>query len=358
MLKYAGSIDKVVIFGGCTVFFLVQSEISVSVATILIAVIISGLLSYFDSERIRIALTLGFAALSFLFPHLMFYFPLIAFDMPYGRYRAYNLLTVIPLISFIQSASALISGLLIFFVVLALLVRYQLEVILKLQDKYLRLRDTTREMALKLERQNKDLIKNQDDELNVATLNERNRIAREIHDNVGHLLSSAIIQAGALLTINQDKQVREHLATLQDTLAQAMDSIRNSIHNLYDESIDLNAQIEEILYDFTFCTVNYEFGLNSNPGKKLKYAFISIIKEALSNIMKHSKATQANIILREHPGFYQLIIRDNGRVKGYDPEAGMGLKSMADRIKAFDGNININTEQGFSIFISVPKEDL
>ena len=84
--------------------------------------------------------------------------------------------------------------------------------------------------------------------------------------------------------------------------------------------------------------------LYNKPGRKLKNAIVAIIKEALANIMKHSNASQAQIILREHPGFYQLIIRDNGQVKAYDPEEGMGLKNMATRIKSFNGNINISTE--------------
>ncbi len=358
MLRYMNLLDKLIIFGGCTVFFLMQSECPGTVSTLLIAIIISGLLSIIDDERLIVALTLGYTALAFFFPQLIFYLPLIAFDMLFGRYKAYNLLAVIPLVKFAQNVSGLLSSILIIFVVLAIWVSYQLGEIQNLQKKYFKLRDTTREMSLELEKHNQELIKNQDNELNMATLNERNRIAREIHDNVGHLLSSAILQSGALLTINQDDKVREHLETLQDTLTHAMNNIRDSVHNLYDESIDMNTQIEELLRNFTFCEINYEYGLYNKPGRKLKNAIVAIIKEALANIMKHSNASQAQIILREHPGFYQLIIRDNGQVKAYDPEEGMGLKNMATRIKSFNGNINISTEQGFSIFISVPKEGI
>jgi|LSQX01.2.fsa_nt_gb signal transduction histidine kinase len=73
--------------------------------------------------------------------------------------------------------------------------------------------------------------------------------------------------------------------------------------------------------------------------------------------MKHSDATRASVVLREHPAFYQLIIKDNGRVKNFDPDRGMGLKNMADRVHALQGIINITTEDGFAIFISVPKEE-
>jgi signal transduction histidine kinase len=115
------------------------------------------------------------------------------------------------------------------------------------------LSDKAREMSIQLKKQRSELLENQDIELNLATLNERNRIAREIHDNVGHLLSSAILQAGALLTINHDEKTRDNLETLNDTLSQAMDSIRASVHKLYDESIDLDAQVKELVKKFTFC---------------------------------------------------------------------------------------------------------
>ena len=100
------------------------------------------------------------------------------------------------------------------------------------------------------------------------------------------------------------------------------------------------------------------FTLNKrNYKKKIKYCFIAVIKEALSNIMKHSDATEASVIAREHPAFYQLIVRDNGKVKDFDPDKGLGIRSMIDRVNSLNGNINIMTENGFEIFISVPRKD-
>jgi signal transduction histidine kinase len=74
--------------------------------------------------------------------------------------------------------------------------------------------------------------------------------------------------------------------------------------------------------------------------------------------MNHSNATHASIILREHPALYQLIVRDNGSVKSYSADDGLGLKNMIDRVHSFDGNINISIEKGFEIFLTIPKEGL
>jgi len=103
--------------------------------------------------------------------------------------------------------------------------------------------------------------------------------------------------------------------------------------------------------------LNFDYDMKGNPDKKLKYAFISIVKEALSNIMKHSNASRAYITFREHPALYQLIISDNGTVKNYDMENGIGLKNITNRVDSFHGNMNVSIKNGFELFISIPKED-
>jgi signal transduction histidine kinase len=358
MLNFAGLIDKVIIFICCLTVYLCQTDFNASVVIVLVSIIFSGFLSYFDDDRLKTGLTIGFAVLSCSLPELIIFLPLIAYDMLFYKYQYINLLVIIPLINFTRTASIQIISIVMILLFLCILIKYRAETQLKLQAKHNELSDATREMSIQLKKQNSDLIEKQDNELNLATLNERNRIAREIHDNVGHLLSSAILQSGALLTINKDEGVKDHLGALNDTLSKAMNSIRTSVHELYDESIDLNAQVEELLKQFTFCEVFYEYHISSNPGRKLKYAFISVIKEALTNVVKHSNATYTSITFREHPALYQLIIRDNGTVKSYSTDDGLGLKNMIDRVQSFDGNINIITENGFEIFISIPKEGL
>lgn len=177
---------------------------------------------------------------------MIVFLPLIAYDMLFYKYQYLNLLAIIPLIHFFRSASPQIISIIMSMLILCLMLKRRVIAEIKLHVKYNELRDTTREMSIKLKKQNSDLLEKQDNEINLATLNERNRIAREIHDNVGHLLSSPILQAGALLTISQDDKVRENLKALNNTLSEAMNSIRSSVHELYDESLDLNAQIENI----------------------------------------------------------------------------------------------------------------
>ena len=69
----------------------------------------------------------------------------------------------------------------------------------RLEGELIRLRDTSTELNMALKEKNRNLLEKQDNEIYLATLKERNRIAREIHDNVGHMLSRSILQMGALL---------------------------------------------------------------------------------------------------------------------------------------------------------------
>ena len=68
-------------------------------------------------------------------------------------------------------------------------------------------RDDSKELEKMLEEKNKRLMSEQDQQVHLATLAERNRIAREIHDNVGHLLSRAILLLGAISTVNTDDRL-------------------------------------------------------------------------------------------------------------------------------------------------------
>jgi signal transduction histidine kinase len=189
----------------------------------------------------------------------------------------------------------------------------------------------------------------------LATLNERNRIARDIHDNVGHMLSRSILQVGALLAVNGDENTKTGLNSIKETLSEAMDSIRNSVHNLHEESIDLNMELQKIIDNFTFCPVNFEYSIENAIDRNIKYSFISIIKEALANVIKHSNATLISITIREHPAIYQLIVKDNGNKPTSKIGNGIGLKNIEDRVTSLNGNVNISSSSGFKIFISIPK---
>ena len=200
-------------------------------------------------------------------------------------------------------------------------------------------------------------MEKQDYEIHTAILQERNRIAREVHDNAGHMLSRCILLTGMIKTTNTDEKSKDSLELLDGELAKTMDTIRKSVHDLHKEAMHLEEKIHELLSDFTFCPVHFDCDMGKTIPANIKYAFLAITKEALTNIARHSNATDAQIRMTEHPAMYQLMIADNGSFqKGMHPqEEGMGLHNIRDRVSSLQGTIQIHSEKGFRIFISVPK---
>ena len=230
-------------------------------------------------------------------------------------------------------------------------------------------RDDSEEHALLLSEKNKALREKQDYEIYAATLRERNRIAREIHDNVGHVLSRSILMTAACKTINKNEALDPLLGNLEESLNGAMNSIRSSVHDLHDDAVNLEDAIKGLVKDFSFCPVTLTYDMSRQVPREVKYSLISITKEGLSNVMRHSNADSVNILLREHPALYQLCIEDNGTLGSKIPDiqtdadsnkmetvsGGMGLSNIRDRVKALGGTVQITQEKGFRIFVTIPK---
>ena len=116
------------------------------------------------------------------------------------------------------------------------------------QERMRRTRDKLQERALALEARNRDLADRQDYEVELATLAERARIAREIHDNVGHQLTRASLQAEALRVVHADEpDVAADFADVKRTVDEALQLVRASVHALNDNATDLSVQLERIV---------------------------------------------------------------------------------------------------------------
>ena len=134
-----------------------------------------------------------------------------------------------------------------------------------------------------------------------------------------------------------------------------MTSIRNSVHDLHNESIDLRLAIQEIIDNVTTLSIQFDYDITTDVPKDMKYCFIAITKEAVNNTLKHSNATKMYIIIQEHPAFYQLLIHDNGTNNYQNVLDGIGIRNMKDRVKTLHGTIKISNQEGFHILISIFK---
>lgn len=350
-------IDKLMILIGIFCFGSIWDVSSIDIVTLLIIISFSSLLSYLDSNGIKVFLVILYTILCFFLPSLILFFPILCYDILLSKIQSACLMGILPILLNFSNLPSFYTFLPIVFLGITFLLRYKTETMEKQKEAYNLYRDKATELSLNLEIKNKELLEKQDYEVNIATLKERNRIAMEIHDNVGHLLSRSILQIGAMLARNPEQMIKENLETVNRTLGEAMNSIRNSVHNIHKESLLLEPQIQDIIEHFHFCEIQLDDTISQNPDANITYAIITILKEALSNIIKHSNASLVTITLKEHPALYQFIIHDNGTniQKEENFKEGIGIHNMEQRIQALHGNFHITTDRGFKIFISIPK---
>ena len=347
-------IDKLLTLGLC-LLILSFTQINLTAIVALLAVVtISSLCEYFENSLPGF-LCAGYAIVCLFIPWFTVFLPLIVYDCAGFEKWYFRFFWVVALPSgFIVSgfksfaAIAILSG-------LSFLLQYRTAGHMRMREEFYSLTDSEKERSIRLEKRNSELMEKQDYEVRLATLKERNRIAREIHDNVGHLLTRSILQLSAtLVTHSGDDEIQNELAGIKNTMSDAMDSIRNSVHDLHDESVDLKLQLESMIGGFGFCPVTLRYDAGELPGA-VKYCFIAVTREALSNVARHSDADEVVVAVTEHPALYRLSIEDNGNARETDVSGGIGLSSMADRVDALGGVFRARYENGFRIFISIPK---
>lgn len=348
-------LDKAVLLLLCAVLYLQNAKDDYAVAWILIVIIIGASMSLFVRNWQRQTLFIVYLAVCTLAPHAVLLLPMVCYDLFAVEKKCLIGFSVLPLahawpyIGMGMTAWVLLLGL------LSYLTQRRTSTFESTAEKALSMQDDARENALRFKHKNRELMEKQEYEIRLATLTERNRISRDIHDTVGHLLSSAILQIGALMTVTQELPLQKSLETLKDTLSSGMDSIRSDLHNLHDQSLDLKIEAEKLARSFAFCPVELEYDWVNNPPSQVQYTLLFVLKEALANVMKHSNATGVHVLLREHPGFYQLIVQDNGHGCPNVRYTGLGLQNIAERVESLNGRVRFGGNGGFTVFISLPK---
>ncbi|MBO6302973.1 MAG: sensor histidine kinase [Ruminiclostridium sp.] len=341
----------------CLPAFAMSAEPAAPVIILLAAVAVSTAVQLFSGKPAAWVMIAVISALCGFFPLILCAIPMFFYDALCEK--KWWLIT--PAAAFIAHPEQLQTGqyLTVSAGVAAALIIYLRISQLEKEVRTLRsLRDDITGKNMQLSEQNLRLAAAQDNEVHIATLKERNRIAREIHDNVGHLLTRSILQTGALQIINKDETLKEPLSDLKNTLDGAMTSIRASVHDLHDDSIDLKRTITEMTESVSGkfdVTLNFDAGEHI-PGE-IKLCAAGIVKEGLSNAVKHSDGSRIDIVFREHPGFYQLLIKDNGKAGTVRKNSrGIGLKNMEDRAESVGGRITFSGDSdGFRIFMTIPK---
>ena len=350
-------IEKAAILLICILAFSVSDGTAAPVAALLITASVSAVVQIFTGTWAAAVLIAVCSAFCGVFPVMFCALPLLLYDALGERkwWLAAPALTILANFGGLSERQVIIVSV---GTAVALIMHFRISRLENAAEELRTLRDEITEKNMRLTEQNLRIAAAQDNEVHIATLKERNRIAREIHDNVGHMLTRSLLQTGALQIINKDEALREPLSELKNTLDGAMTSIRTSVHDLHDDSIDMKKTIEELaaaVGEKFNVTVEYDAGEHI-PGD-VKLCVAGVVKESVSNCAKHSDGDRLTVAFIEHPAFYRLLVEDNGHCTDDSGPGGIGLTNMQDRAAAVGGNITFSrTDNGFRVFMTIPKE--
>jgi signal transduction histidine kinase len=199
----------------------------------------------------------------------------------------------------------------------------------------------------------------------LAIAQERNRIARDIHDSLGHALTALNVQLQTVLKLwDIDPNGAKSFLTKAQRLGEiAIKEVRQSVRTLRIEGRQeepLETAIASLAEDFrqsTGIAVATKIRLQTVLSQQVIKALHRIVQEALTNICKHARATTVEIQLRTTSTHVCLSVKDNGR--GFSialTPKGFGLQGMQERVAALGGNFSIDSEpqNGCQILVDLP----
>ena len=366
-------VDKGVILCGCVLLALLAGEVdAVAVIWLLLAVATSGLSMATDRWRWVVAVPAGYLLLGTLATASVAGAPLAVHDLAriavLGT-RRQRVVAAIGCAPFLVFVAGRVPGTPVLALVPVICALAALLALRTTEEETTRarlhaMRDDLREKVLALQDANARLLQAQDHELRAAALSERTRIAREIHDGVGHVLTRLLLQVKALqVTHRDDPGVVADLATLDSDLGEALDSMRRSVHALSEEGEELATSLNLLGSRCGIAKVDVDCSTQTEPPPAVARCVVAVVREALTNAARHGRAASARVAVTDYPAFWQVTVDNDGVVPpGDEPlvdgggKAGLGLRSMTERVEALGGRVRITPRPRFTVFATIPKD--
>lgn len=192
--------------------------------------------------------------------------------------------------------------------------------------------------------------------------NERKRLARELHDTIGHALAGMAVGVDACITmIDKNPQLaKAQLKIISKAIRKGMKDVRNSLNKMRPDFLQqyrLKEAIEKMkeeISDVTDLKINLNYQIDETGFEtKIEDILFRVIQESITNSIRHGLATVVDIDIYKENNLLCLKIKDNG--KGCKAiNYGFGLKQMVERVSQIRGDINFYSENGFTIEIKIP----
>lgn len=204
----------------------------------------------------------------------------------------------------------------------------------------------------------------------VATVEERERIARDLHDELGQLLGfvTTMVQAIQQLVARGDIGRAEHELSRLESACRALGvQVREAILGLRTR-VDAGRSMEETLRGFVTdfgALAGLRTSLQCEPSAlaglsgMVQYQLLQIVREAMSNARKHAQGTEVQVRARRHEGMLEVSISDDGRGTTGGTTLGFGLKTMAERAQALGGSLTLDSTPGAgtAVMIRIPEPE-
>ena len=365
-------VDNGVLLCGCVLLALLTGETdTVVVVWLLGAVAVSGMGMFADRSRWAIVMPAAYLLLGTLTTASVVGAPLVFYGLArlgmLGTRHA-RVVAVISGLLFTAVVARQVPRTPVLALALVICALAALLALRTLQEETVRMslhsvRDDLREKVLTLQDTNAQLLRAQDYELRAAALSERTRIAREIHDGVGHLLTRLLLQVKALQVVHRDASgVVSDLATLDAGLDEALDSMRRSVHALSDEGEELATSLNLLGSRCGIDSVSVDCSTDVEPPPAVARCVVAVVREALTNAARHGRAHSARVAVTDYPAFWQVTVDNDGVVPAVGGPAvdggegaGLGLRSMTERVEALGGRVRITPRPRFTVFATIPK---
>ena len=192
--------------------------------------------------------------------------------------------------------------------------------------------------------------------------NERKRLARELHDTIGHALAGMAVGVDACITmIDKNPQLaKAQLKIISKAIRKGMKDVRNSLNKMRPDFFHLYRlkeaieKMKEAISDVTDLKINLNYQIDETGfDTKIEDILFRVIQESITNSIRHGLATVVDINIYKENNLLCLKIKDNG--KGCKAiNYGFGLKQMVERVSQIRGDINFYSENGFTTEIKIP----
>jgi signal transduction histidine kinase len=230
---------------------------------------------------------------------------------------------------------------------------------------FTRIAASEREARASLAEANRLLRENAAQVEELAVTKERNRMAREIHDSLGHYLTVVHIQIGAAQAIfNQDgERALEHLAKAQTLTQEGLTEVRRSVAALRaspTEGRPLTEALGKLVEQWNATGMSAAFVVAGTPRELTPAADLTLYRaaqEALTNVSKHASATEAVLTLDYRQSESVLLaVQDDGVGSG-DSGSGFGLLGVRERAQLLGGEVRLVAEsgKGFRLEVELPE---